>query len=188
MVLSEAEYERIALQDPDNQWELVDGRLQSKACTMTMGHNYAMRGLGWQLHEQLDQLIWTVSVDSGRLRVSTGSFYIPDVCVIPIEFVRRKLREARERLEVYDEPMPFVAEVWSPSTGTYDLETKLQEYQIRRDVEIWRVQPVERTVTAWRLQPDGSYCEARQSGGRVLLAALPNVTIDLDALFAEDEP
>jgi Uma2 family endonuclease len=187
MAISEAEYERIALEDPDNQWELIDGRLQSKACTLTTGHDFAMDELGYQLLTQLDRRIWIVRVNLGRLRVSTGSFYIPDVCVIPRDFVRRKLREARERLEVYDEPLPFVAEVWSPSTGAYDLETKLREYQLRRDAEIWRVHPIERGVTAWRLQADGSYSETELRGGRVALAALPDVTVDLDALFADGE-
>jgi Uma2 family endonuclease len=188
MAISEAEYERIALQDPQSQWELIDGRLQSKACTLTAGHNDAMQELGYQLLVQLDRRRWDVRINLGRLRVSTGSFYVPDVCVIPREFVRRKLRQARERLEVYEEPLPFVAEVWSPSTGAYDLETKLREYQSRRDAEIWRVHPVERMVTAWRLQADGSYRETLLRTGRVALAALPDVAIDLDALFTDSDP
>ena len=80
--------------------------------------------------------------------------------------------------------MPLVVEVWSPSTGDYDVETKLQEYQRRGDLEIWRIHPYEQTLTAWRRQPDGSYTETLYRGGRVQPVALPNVTIDLDDLFA----
>jgi Uma2 family endonuclease len=91
---------------------------------------------------------------------------------------------ASRSLETYAAPLPLVVEVWSPSTGEYDLETKLREYQLRSDLEIWRLHPYERTLTAWRRQPDGSYSESRHEAGTVQPIALPGVTIDLDALFA----
>ena len=87
-------------------------------------------------------------------------------------------------LEVYQVPLPLVIEVWSRSTGTYDVDDKLPEYQRRGDLEIWRLQPYERALTAWRRQPDGSYTETVYSGGSVRPGALPGVAIDLDALFA----
>jgi Uma2 family endonuclease len=78
-----------------------------------------------------------------------------------------------------------VVEVWSPTTGNYDLETKLGEYQRRGDREIWLIHPYDRTLTTWRRQPDGSYAESHHDhGGTVQPTALPGVTIDLDALFA----
>jgi Uma2 family endonuclease len=87
-------------------------------------------------------------------------------------------------LEVYEDPLPLVVEVWSPSTGDYDVESKLVEYQRRGDLEIWLIHPYDHTLTAWRRQPDGSYAETRYDGGAVQPAALPDVTIDLDSLFA----
>lgn len=183
MSISEATYERIALEDPTGLWELDCGRLRSKQPAMTIEHNYTAQELDAELREQLDRRVYTVSAEQSRLRISTGTYYIPDVCVIPREFQRRKLREMPGRLEVYDEPMPLVVEVWSPSTGDYDVEEKLREYQRRGDAEIWRVHPYERTLTAWRLQADGSYSETLYRSGRIQLAALPNVSIDLDALF-----
>lgn len=30
-------------------------------------------------------------------------------------------------LEVYDTPLPLVVEVWSPSTGSYDVDAKVPE-------------------------------------------------------------
>jgi Uma2 family endonuclease len=77
-----------------------------------------------------------------------------------------------------------VVEVWSPSTGRYDVDTKFPEYRARGDHEVWRVHPFERIVTVWRRQPDDSYIESRHSGGTIELWALPGVTIDLDAVFA----
>ena len=79
--------------------------------------------------------------------------------------------------------MPLVVEVWSPSTGDYDVETKLQEYKRRGDAEIWRLHPYERTLIAWRLQTDGSYSETLYREGMVVPISLPNVSIDLDSLF-----
>jgi len=83
----------------------------------------------------------------------------------------------------YEDPVPLVVEVWSPSTGDYDVEEKLREYQRRGDVEIWRIHPYEHTLTVWRLQTDGNYSETLSRAGQVQLAALPNASIDLDALF-----
>ena len=76
-----------------------------------------------------------------------------------------------------------MVEVWSPSTGAYDVETKLQGYRERGDAEIWFIHPYERTLTAWRRQPDGSYAEETYRGGLVPVASLPGVVIDFDALL-----
>ena len=67
------------------------------------------------------------------------------------------LLDQHDVLEVYDQPLPLVVEVWSRSTGDYDVEEKLAVYQQRGDLEIWRIHPYERTLTAWRRLPDGSY-------------------------------
>jgi Uma2 family endonuclease len=85
--------------------------------------------------------------------------------------------------EVYEEPMPLVVEVWSPSTQKYDQTDKLPEYRLRSDQEVWFIHPYERTLTAWRKQPDGSYAETQHTEGSVQPAFLPNVTIELATLF-----
>ena len=78
--------------------------------------------------------------------------------------------------------MPLVVEVWSPSTGDYDVEVKLREYQQRGDAEIWRIHPYERTLTTWRLQPAGSYEQTVYSTGIIQLVALPGVEIEIGRL------
>ena len=182
MPVSESTYERVALEDPEGQWELVRGRLRSKP-GMTIEHGDVAVALDHLLQIQLDFQAYKVSVNAARLRISTGRNYIPDLCVIPRAIVRRKRQEMPLRLEVYEEPMPLVVEVWSPSTGEYDVETKLREYQWRGDLEIWRIHPYEQTLIAWRRQPDGSYTETLFAGGMVQPVALPNVTIELARLF-----
>ncbi|MHB8576224.1 MAG: Uma2 family endonuclease, partial [Dehalococcoidia bacterium] len=154
MSVSIQTYEQVALEDGDAQWELVCGRLRKKP-GMTTEHGYTEANLLLALVTQLDRRVYQVRENGTRLRVSTGSFYVPDLCVVPLDLIRRGALARPRRLEVYDEPMPLVVEVWSPSTGGYDVDVKLKEYQLRGDAEIWRIHPYERTLIAWRRQPDG---------------------------------
>lgn len=182
MVVSVQTYERLALEDPEGQWELVCGRPRSKP-DMTFAHNDAMHILGFRLQQQLPLDQYRVRVNSGRVRWSTTHAYIPDVMVIPIALTHAQ-RARPYALEAYSEPLPLVVEVWSPSTGGYDVETKFPEYKRRGDAEIWRMHPYDRTLTTWQQQADGSYHEAVHRGGIVTPVALLGVKIDLDELFA----
>ena len=180
MPVSEATYERVALEDPEGKWELVCGRLRSKP-GMTTAHNRAEEALARRLMAQLDEAEYSVRIENGRLRISATTFYIPDLCVIPRALEDPKLDDSS--LEIYAEPVPLVVEVWSPSTGNYDVGTKLLEYQQRGDLEIWRIHPIERTLIAWRRLPDGSYAETLHNAGSVRPLALPQVSIELESLF-----
>ena len=182
MPVSEKTYHEVALEDPEGKWELVCGHLRSKP-GMSFVHNEAQRRLAWQLFLQLDPQRYSISVDAGRLRIGTGTFYIPDLVVVPRQFIEQKLHEAPYDLEVYDEPMPLVIEVWSPSTGDYDVAQKLAEYQNRGDLEIWRLHPIEKTLVRWQRQQDGSYSDSILRHGVVQPAALPGIRIDIDSLF-----
>jgi Uma2 family endonuclease len=137
--------------------------------------------LAVRIATQIDPQRFDVRSNAGYVRRPAESYFIPDVIVVPLELTG-SLREGRG-LEFYTAPLPLVVEVWPPSTGDYDIETKLAEYKRRGDLEIWRVHPYERTLTAWRRQPDGSYGETLFTGGTIELAAVPGVTVDLDALF-----
>jgi Uma2 family endonuclease len=181
MPVSEQKFLRLALGDPDGHWELHCGNPRQKP-SMTAAHNDIMLYLALQLGQQLDREDFRVRSNAGHVRRSAENYYIPDVFVVPTALVRPLL--PTHRLETYAVPLPLVVEVWSPSTGDYDVKTKLLEYERRGDLEIWLIHPFERTLTAWRHQPDGSYAETRFEGGQVRPVALPGVTIDLDALFA----
>jgi Uma2 family endonuclease len=181
MPVSEATYEAVALEDPEGRWELHCGELRRKP-GMTMPHNSLQDELAFELRLQLrgrDFEVRTV----GRAKRDPAHYYIPDVMVIPLA-AWRALRETPFALENYEVPLPLVVEVWSRSTGEYDVEEKLPEYRRRGDHEIWRLHPYERELTAWRRQADGSYTEHHWRNGVVELHAIPGVSIDLDALFA----
>jgi Uma2 family endonuclease len=178
---SETAYRHQALADPDRKWELHDGILREKP-PMTAAHNWLAERLGYLLLSQLDWTMFQVRTDKGRVRRPGATYFVPDVFVVPTAAVK-PLLEQPTVLEVYDQPLPLVVEIWSPSTGDYDVDAKVPVYQQRGDREIWRIHPYERTLIAWQRQSDGSYLETVYREGIVRPASLPGVAIDLSALF-----
>ena len=181
MPVSEETYRRVALEDPEGHWELDCGRLRSKPA-MAYAHNRMTSDLAAQLLAQLDRSQYEVRINAGQVRRSERQYYVPDVTVIA-RAQTSHFREHPEALEAYSEPLPLIVEVWPPSTGEYDQDTKLPEYRRRGDREIWRLHPYEKTLIAWRRQPDNSYSETQYTGGIVRPVFLPGVAIDLDELF-----
>jgi Uma2 family endonuclease len=149
---------------------------------MTTEHNDVQRELDWLINSQIDRSRYMVSPGNARVRIPDGDYYVPDICVVSRDLVRR-LRAEPGTFEVYDEPVPLVVEIWSPSTGRGDLETKLPEYRARGDAEIWLIHPYERTLTASRRQPDGSYTDTLHTSGVIEPMALPGISIDIERLF-----
>ena len=180
MLVDEATFLKLALEEPNALLELHCGIVRRKP-GMSAAHNETNIRLASWLFLQLDQKEFRVRCNAGHVRRSAERYYIPDVAVLPTALVLPQLPQ--RTLEVYRDPLPLVVEIWSPSTGDYDIEVKLVEYQRRGDLEIWRIHPFDRTLTAWRRQPDGSYSESHFAGGVVRPVALPNVSIDLDTLF-----
>jgi Uma2 family endonuclease len=179
--MTEAAFRKLALEDPEGHWELYCGHAQQKP-GMTADHNVVMHLLARQLWVQLEPETYQVRVNSGHVRRSAESYFIPDVYVTSTEQVRPQ--RGTGELETFRGPLLLVVEVWSPSTGRFDVATKLREYQERGDLEIWRLHPLEHTLIAWRRQADGTYQESHHAGGTVQPTGLPGVAIDLDALFA----
>ena len=181
--ISEETYRALALTEAGRGVELHRGRLREKP-GMSVEHGDVTMSLVLLLGWQLDRDEYRLRADHARLRRSSENYYIPDVAVIPIA-LHRALLHRPGSLDAYPEPLPLVVEVWSPSTGTYDINAKIHEYQRRGDREIWFLHPHERSLRAWRRNPDGTYAESEHRGGTVRPAWLPNVEIDLDALFAD---
>jgi Uma2 family endonuclease len=182
MTVSEETYKQLALEDRHRHWELHAGRLVRKP-GMTARHAEALERLHRRVILQLPESEYAVRADAGRLRRPEGSYYEADVMVVPRAYVRYLIEHHPTELEVYTQPALFVAEVWSPSTGRYDVTTKIPGYKERGDAEIWRLHPLEHSVTIWRRQSDGTYSESVHTGGVIELAALPGVRINIDELF-----
>ena len=179
--MTEQAYRELALTDAGKLVELWDGEPREKPA-MSIEHNWLMAKLDHLLQPQLDWETFQVRVNTGRLRRPGRNYYVPDVAVIPAA-AAHALRTAPGSLEIYDQSLPLVVEVWSPSTGTYDVTEKLGAYQRRGDEEIWYLHPYQRTLTVWRRQGDGSYHERVYQEGIVRPSSLPGVAIDLGELF-----
>ena len=178
--LSEQDFEAFLLSGIEGHWELHDGVLVEKPA-MTWNHQVAMMNLAVQLSLQVDREAFRVQVES-RVRRPAATVFQPDVMVIP-EHYGDEFRDQRGKLAIFSRPLPFVAEVWSVSTGEYDVTAKLPVYMQRGDAEIWLIHPYEKTVTSWRRQPDGTYASSVHDSGMIELVALPNVVIDVAELF-----
>ena len=182
MSITEQTFEELVLNDPERQWELHHGRPREKP-NMSIDHHRVTMRLNHQFGRQLDLDRFDLRLNLGHVRRVDQTYYIPDLYIVPIGSTE-PLPGLPDQLEVWDIPLLLVVEVWSPSTGTYDVASKLPEYQLRGDQEIWRVHPFDRTLMAWRRQQDGSDALTMHTEGSIQPIALPGVTIDLDALFA----
>jgi Uma2 family endonuclease len=179
--MSEEQYRQFVLAQPNGQWELHDGRLVEKPA-MTFRHGQIPMLLGHFLLSQLDRAQFQV-VSELRVRRSSATVFVPDLMVVPAAYSE----EIRDRpvLAIFSDPLPLVVQIWSPSTGDYDIDAKVPVYQQRGDLEIWRIHPYERTLTTWIRQADGSYLESTYREGIIHPVALAGVTIDLDELFGD---
>jgi Uma2 family endonuclease len=157
MPVSEERYIQLAQEDPKGNWELVDGCPRKKPF-MTWEHGHTARKLTLLLNLQLNLDEWEVVHDSGKVRRNERNYFQPDVCVVPMDLIRRTFTRPG-MFEAYGEPLPLVVEVWSPSTGDYDVTDKLSDHQRRGDREVWLIHPYDRTLRSSRRQPDGSYEE-----------------------------
>ena len=90
-------------------------------------------------------------------------------------------------LAIFSDPLPLVVEVWSSSTGDYDVDAKLPVYQQRGDLEIWRIHPYERTLTAGGANRTGTYQETIHRDGIVRPVALPGVAIPLASCSTRED-
>ena len=176
--MSEEAYQEFVLSEPEGTWELHDGVLVEKP-GMSFRHGQIPLRLGHFLLSQLDPDAYDV-VSELRVRRPAATVLITDLMVVQR---LQRIRDLPVLAISSSQPLPLVVEVWSPSTGDYDVAAKLPVYQQRGDLEIWLVHPYERTLTSWQRQPDGTYTETLHRGGIVTPIALPGVEIELDVLF-----
>jgi Uma2 family endonuclease len=181
VVVREMTGEETLLADPYYPWEVFDGQLVEKPI-MSIEHDYVMHELCYELRRQIDPTVYWVRQNFTLVRRTSRNYMIPDVLVIPLAERERDRSRWRE-LSIYDRPIPLVVEVWSPSTGNYDVTFKLAEYRRRGDLENWFIHPLQRTLTIWRRRDDGEYDTEVVTTGIVRPFALPDVAIDLDALL-----
>ncbi len=79
----------------------------------------------------------------------------------------------------------FIAEILSPYTASKDNITKAALYEKHSVKEYWIVHPLDNIIIVRRLGEHGKYAPADfyDGKGTLALTVLPDLTIDLDALF-----
>jgi Uma2 family endonuclease len=177
--LSEQAYLEFVQSGEEGAWELHAGRLVEKP-GMSWKHGGIVTRLIVLFDQQLDPAEYHVFTEL-RVRRPAATVFLPDVMIVPTSY-GEAIRDLPV-LAIFSDPLPLVIEVWSPSTGDYNVDAKLPVYQQRGDLEIWRIHPYERTLTSWQRQPDGSYRDTLYRDGTITPVALPGVTIDLGALL-----
>jgi Uma2 family endonuclease len=178
--MGEQDYVAFVASGIEGVWELHDGRLVEKP-GMSWKHLNMIPFLIAAILPQLNPGIYRV-VSECRVRRPPATVFLPDIAIVPLSYAEGILE--LPILPIFSGPLPLVVEIWSPSTGDYDTDTKVPAYQQRGDHELWRTHPIERTLTKWVRQANGEYDETSHRGGVLALDALPEVTIDLDAMFA----
>ena len=174
------EYQALVWANPDQAWELIDGRPREKP-GKSCDHLSVVSQVTNCLMSRLDRAEYRVFAE-GRVRRLTATVFIPDILVVPTA-LGETWRRRPGTLAIFPEPLSLVVEVWSRSTGDYDVMAKLPIYQQRGDREIWLVHPYEQTLTSWRRQDDGSYTQEIFRSGQVEAIGLPGVSIQLDEVF-----
>ena len=131
--MSEEAYQEFVLSGVEGAWELHDGRLVEKP-GMSWEHTTIASLLVADLQHQLDIREYRALGES-RVRRPTATIFLPDVLVVPTAF-GQPFRGRPGTLAIFPNPLPLIVEVWSPSTGDYDVEAKLPIYEQRGDLDI----------------------------------------------------
>jgi len=118
--VSEEAYRRLVLDDASRQWELHQGQLREKP-GVSVEHGHILDQLLAMLYAQLDRRVYRLRANHACLRRSADSYYVPDVAVIRAA-TEDAMRDRPTDLDVYAESLPLVVEIWSPSTGGYDVK------------------------------------------------------------------
>lgn len=169
------------LEQLDGRWEIYQGELREKPPS-SFGHNHAQAALVRQLIVQNSDEAFRVLCNAGHASIPGGDSYLPDTALVPAKLTEELHRDPWQ-FERYSDPLPFVAEVWCPLSGNYDIDAKISGYRMRGDAEIWRVDPFDNSVRIRRRQTDGSYVESIERSGLIALHTRPGVQIDIDDLF-----
>src|SRR5918993_5681072 len=120
--MSEEQYQQFVLSGVDGNWELHDGRLVEKP-GVTWEHMDIASLLSYLLQSQLDRREYRVFIES-RVRRPAATVFLPDVMVVPTVY-GEPFRGRSGTLAIFSDPLQLIAEIWSSSTGEYDVDAKV---------------------------------------------------------------
>jgi Uma2 family endonuclease len=137
---------------------------------------------------RLNRILERVVIDTGLgeffsapldVVLTDGTIVQPDIMVV-----------IRERIGIITddgiEGSPdFVAEVLSPTNRAYDRLVKRSLYALYGVPEYWLIDPERKQVTIYSDLVDGRYRSEHVAGDTAVSATIPNLSVELTALFAE---
>ncbi|MCX7011378.1 MAG: Uma2 family endonuclease [Candidatus Sumerlaeota bacterium] len=168
------------------RWELIDGVAYNLSPAPSRRHQRMVLALVHQIFTFLKDKPCEVYIAPFDVRLpetdepdeQVPNVVQPDIAVIcdPKKLDDRGCRGAPD----------FVVEIVSPSTSAKDQIEKLDLYERHGVREYWIIHPIDNLLTVRLLGDDGKYGRPviREGKGRVAVATLPDLGIDLDAVFA----
>ncbi|GBF80680.1 Uma2 family endonuclease [Aphanothece sacrum] len=142
--------------DPDNRYELVNGKLEIMN-PPTFRHLLIAKFLEQEFDKQIKQLNlpWVCLKDAG-IRTGWRKSRLPDLYIIPLE----EIREYLDKSAISETPPLLVVEVISPDSIKRDYRYKRSEYAALGIPEYWIIDPLENTISILQLE-DGFYEEKK---------------------------
>ncbi len=173
---------------PDDQrWEIIEGVPYDMTPAPAPRHQELLGELHLQIGPQLKGKLCRVYLAPFDVRLPDGeqdealdqTVVQPDLTVFcdRSKLDRRGLRGAPD----------FVVEIISPSSVSHDQIRKAALYQKHGVKEYWVLHPADRLLYVRILGDDGRYELAVHEGkGKLEVTAVPDLSVDLDEVFAED--
>jgi Uma2 family endonuclease len=166
--------------------ELIDGTAYVREPGPTLTHQLIVGELYYQVRIALKGTSWRAFVApfDVRLPKSTERDEDVDTVVQPDVFLTRDSEKVDQR-GVRGAP-DWIVEVLSPGTARHDQRKKIPAYERAGVLEVWLVNPRNRTVAIYRLA-DGVYGQPTilNLKGRTAVAVAPEVVIDWEPVVAD---
>jgi len=169
----------------DERWELIDGIAYNMTPAPSREHQRVSGELFLQFGNHLRGkkcVVYGAPFDvrlpaPGETDLTASTVVQPDLVVVcdPAKLDEKGCKGAPD----------LVVEILSLATAAKDLKEKFVLYERVGVEEYWIVHPVEQAVTVYRRGPDGLYRRPSvyTAGDRVSIAFLPDLEIDLAAVF-----
>lgn len=168
----------IQMPEDGNRYEVIDGELFVTAAPMKK-HQQLSKRLFLVLHDEQEAGRGEVYYAPVDVRLATNGIVQPDLLFL-----------LPDRLGIYDpsgliEGAPnIVVEILSPTTRSVDLTRKAALYAREGVPEYWIADPDAPSLTIHTLR-NGRYEPVPAAPGTARSLVLPDLVVDLDALFAD---
>ncbi len=194
-----AEHEKFTYSDylkwPDEErWELIYGEAWDMSPAPNRKHQKIAIKLSYQIEDYLKDRDCVVYIAPFDVRLpenekdnakkdndnETDTVVQPDLLVV---CDKSKLDDAGCK-----GAPDWIIEILSPSTAVKDLNNKYQLYEAKGVKEYWIIDPSNNYLTVYLLDVSGKYFRSGvySSDSKVSSSTLPELTIDLSPVFADD--